>query len=108
MNPLLTSSTRDYRVAALCGGIGGAKLALGLYLTLAPDRLTVLCNPGDDFEHLGLTPKIHAGAADMYRLVGATHLADRNPEDPEPLPSLSQMIAVLAARLPSKQAKPRG
>ena len=42
------------RVLAISGGIGGAKLALGLYRTLAPDALTVVCNTGDDFSHLGL------------------------------------------------------
>ncbi|MCG8324200.1 MAG: 2-phospho-L-lactate transferase [Thiotrichales bacterium] len=42
-------------VVALSGGIGGAKLALGLYRALAPEDLTVVANPGDDFEHLGLT-----------------------------------------------------
>ena len=41
-------------VVALSGGIGGAKLALGLYRVLAPDTLTVICNSGDDFDHLGL------------------------------------------------------
>ena len=41
-------------VFALSGGIGGAKLALGLYRVLPPDALTVVCNPGDDFDHLGL------------------------------------------------------
>ena len=41
-------------VVALSGGIGGAKLALGLYRVLPPDSLTVICNPGDDFDHLGL------------------------------------------------------
>ena len=41
-------------VVAICGGIGGAKLALGLYRHLGPDRLTVVVNTGDDFEHLGL------------------------------------------------------
>ena len=41
-------------VLALCGGVGGAKLALGLYRHLGPDRLTVVVNTGDDFEHLGL------------------------------------------------------
>src|SRR5947209_6627928 len=41
-------------VLALSGGIGGAKLALGLYRVLPPDTLTVIANPGDDFEHLGL------------------------------------------------------
>lgn len=39
---------------ALCGGIGGAKLALGLAKTLPPDKLTVVVNTGDDFELLGL------------------------------------------------------
>ncbi|GAD48503.1 2-phospho-L-lactate transferase [Caenibius tardaugens NBRC 16725] len=43
------------RVLALCGGIGGAKLALGLSHILPPDDLAILVNTGDDFEHLGLT-----------------------------------------------------
>jgi LPPG:FO 2-phospho-L-lactate transferase len=38
---------------ALSGGIGGAKLSLGLAHLLGP-RLTVIANTGDDFEHLGL------------------------------------------------------
>jgi len=42
-------------VLALSGGIGGAKLALGLYRVLPPETLTVVANPGDDFEHLGLS-----------------------------------------------------
>jgi LPPG:FO 2-phospho-L-lactate transferase len=41
-------------VIALSGGIGGAKLARGLYRELPPEALTVVCNTGDDFEHLGL------------------------------------------------------
>lgn len=43
------------KVLALCGGIGGAKLALGLYHELAPSQLVVAVNTGDDFEHLGLS-----------------------------------------------------
>ncbi len=42
-------------VLALSGGVGGAKLALGLYRILPPNTLTVVANTGDDFEHLGLT-----------------------------------------------------
>ncbi len=38
---------------ALCGGIGGAKLALGLSHQLK-NRLTVAVNTGDDFQHFGL------------------------------------------------------
>jgi LPPG:FO 2-phospho-L-lactate transferase len=41
-------------VLALCGGVGGAKLALGLYRVLPPHGLTVVVNTGDDFAHLGL------------------------------------------------------
>jgi LPPG:FO 2-phospho-L-lactate transferase len=41
-------------VLALSGGIGGAKLALGLSRVLAPEQLIVVANTGDDFEHLGL------------------------------------------------------
>jgi len=41
-------------VTALCGGVGGAKLALGLYRTLPRGGLTVIVNTGDDFTHLGL------------------------------------------------------
>jgi LPPG:FO 2-phospho-L-lactate transferase len=43
------------QVVALCGGIGGAKLALGLYRVLPRNALTVIVNTGDDFEHLGLS-----------------------------------------------------
>ena len=42
-------------VLALSGGIGGAKLVLGLYRILPPGALTVVANTGDDFEHLGLS-----------------------------------------------------
>ena len=42
------------KVLALSGGVGGAKLALGLSRVLSPDQLTVVCNTGDDFDHLGL------------------------------------------------------
>lgn len=42
------------RVAALAGGVGGARLAQGL-AALLDDRLSVIVNTGDDFEHAGLT-----------------------------------------------------
>jgi LPPG:FO 2-phospho-L-lactate transferase len=41
-------------IVALSGGIGGAKLALGLSRILPPEDLLVVANVGDDFEHLGL------------------------------------------------------
>ena len=60
-------------VLALCGGVGGAKLAFGLAAELAPADLTLAVNTGDDFEHLGLTvcPDIDTV---LYTLSG---LADR-------------------------------
>jgi len=48
-------SAADGIVLALSGGIGGAKLALGLNRVVPPDRLIVVANTGDDFEHLGLS-----------------------------------------------------
>ena len=42
-------------ILALAGGVGGARLASGLALALAPGELAVAVNVGDDFEHLGLS-----------------------------------------------------
>jgi LPPG:FO 2-phospho-L-lactate transferase len=42
-------------IIALSGGVGGAKLALGLSRILPPGQLLVVVNTGDDFEHLGLS-----------------------------------------------------
>lgn len=42
------------KVLALSGGVGGAKLSLGLDRVLSAGKLNVLVNTGDDFEHLGL------------------------------------------------------
>ena len=49
------TSSADASYVALSGGVGGAKLALGLCDVLADaGRLTVVANTGDDFEHLDL------------------------------------------------------
>jgi len=60
-------------VLALSGGIGGAKLALGLYRILPPEALIVVANTGDDFEHLGLaiSPDIDTL---LYTLAGIDNL----------------------------------
>lgn len=42
------------KVVALAGGVGGAKLAKGLYNTLSHEELTIIVNTGDDFQHFGL------------------------------------------------------
>jgi 3-hydroxyisobutyrate dehydrogenase-like beta-hydroxyacid dehydrogenase len=51
------------------------------------------------FESVGLSPKIMQGAADIYRLIGATSLADANPEDESPPPELVEMLNILLERL---------
>jgi len=42
------------RVTVLTGGIGGAKLVLGLCRAMSADEVTAIVNTGDDFVHLGL------------------------------------------------------
>lgn len=49
-------------------------------------------------DSVGLTPKFHEAAADMYRFVGGSSLADRTPEDPEE-PTLEEMLQVLVDNL---------
>ena len=41
-------------IVALTGGVGGAKLALGLDCLFPAGRLACVVNTGDDFDHLGL------------------------------------------------------
>src|SRR6185437_328875 len=56
-------------VVALSGGIGGAKLALGLSRIVEPRNLIVVANVGDDFEHLGLHISPDSDTL-MYTLAG--------------------------------------
>src|SRR5499433_1681474 len=57
------------RVVALSGGIGGAKLVLGLSRVVPADDLVVVVNTGDDFEHLGLAISPDLDTV-MYTLAG--------------------------------------
>jgi LPPG:FO 2-phospho-L-lactate transferase len=63
------SRGHDGLVLALSGGIGGAKLALGLSRILPPEQLMVVANTGDDFEHLGLSISPDLDTL-MYTLAG--------------------------------------
>jgi LPPG:FO 2-phospho-L-lactate transferase len=60
------------KILAFSGGVGGAKLALGLSRILPPERLTIVANTGDDFEHLGLhiAPDLDTV---MYTLAGLSN-----------------------------------
>jgi LPPG:FO 2-phospho-L-lactate transferase len=57
------------KVVALAGGVGGAKLAQGLYRALGPDALTVVVNTGDDFDLYGLRIMPDADTV-LYTLAG--------------------------------------
>lgn len=64
----------ERNVLALSGGVGGAKLALGLAGILPETALQVLVNTGDDFQHLGLhiSPDIDTL---LYTLSGRSNVA---------------------------------
>lgn len=48
------------------------------------------------FDAMGLTARIYQGAADMYRFVGQTPLADETPETLDHDHTLAQVIEILA------------
>ena len=60
------------KIVCLCGGVGGAKLALGFSKLLSPDQLTLVVNTADDFEHLGfyISPDIDTV---IYTLAGISN-----------------------------------
>ena len=66
-------SSVNHKVLALSGGVGGAKLALGLSKILTPQQLTIIANTADDFEHLGLTISPDLDTV-MYTLAGRNNL----------------------------------
>lgn len=57
------------RVVALAGGVGGAKLAHGLYRALPAGMLTVVVNTADDFTYWGLNISPDLDTV-MYTLAG--------------------------------------
>ena len=60
------------KVLALAGGVGGAKLALGLSRILSPHQLTVVVNTGDDetFHGLHVSPDLDTM---LYTLAGLSN-----------------------------------
>ncbi len=61
-------------IVALAGGVGGARLAVGLAGVLAPAELAIVVNTGDDFEHLGLAISPDLDTV-MYTLAGVANPA---------------------------------
>jgi LPPG:FO 2-phospho-L-lactate transferase len=62
----------EQHVVLLVGGVGGAKLAVGLAANLPPEALTVVVNTGDDFEHWGLHVSPDLDTV-MYNLAGVAN-----------------------------------
>ncbi len=60
---------QNRKILALSGGVGGAKLALGLKHYLPAEQLTVVANTADDFQHLGLSISPDLDTV-MYTLAG--------------------------------------
>jgi LPPG:FO 2-phospho-L-lactate transferase len=65
----LGTGQKQRKVLAISGGVGGAKLALGLSQVLAADELVIVANTADDFEHLGLAISPDLDTV-MYTLAG--------------------------------------
>ncbi len=65
---------RGVNVVAFAGGVGGAKLADGLYRVLPPDTLTIVGNTADDLELFGMhiSPDLDTV---MYTLAGLANPA---------------------------------
>ena len=77
----------------LCGGVGGAKLALGFKNSIDPKKLTIAVNTGDDFTHYGLKicPDLDTV---MYTLAGESDTSKgwgRKDESWNMLSALSEM-----------------
>jgi len=64
----VSSPAQQPTFLALSGGVGGAKLSLGLSQVLG-ERLSIIVNTGDDFEHLGLYISPDADTT-LYTLAG--------------------------------------
>jgi LPPG:FO 2-phospho-L-lactate transferase len=62
------------RVVVLTGGVGGAKLVLGLAHTMPPESITAIVNTGDDFQHLGLSISPDIDTL-LYTLAGKSNTA---------------------------------
>ena len=50
----------------------------------------------DTFEHLGLTPHLFQGVADMYRMIGSTSMGDETPQTRDGDRSLEETIRLMA------------
>ncbi|MDP7534522.1 MAG: DUF1932 domain-containing protein, partial [SAR202 cluster bacterium] len=54
------------------------------------------------FDDAGVTPYLHRGAAEMFRLLASTPFADESPETVDRSRTLANTIKVVAEHLPSR------
>ena len=75
MTPEFQEANKNLKVSALAGGVGGAKLLVGLDKVLNPGRLTAVVNTGDDFSHFGLhiSPDLDSVCYALAGLADAQH-----------------------------------
>src|SRR5262249_19707939 len=90
---LVPVSTTRQRVVALCGGVGGSKLVLGLSRVVAGDNLLVVANTGDDFEHCSLAVSPDLDTI-MYTLAGIADPERGWGRSNEPWTSMSALAAL--------------
>ncbi len=57
------------------------------------------------FEHLGTTPNLFQGVADMYRLMGATPLGEERPETRDADRTLEETVRLLATYVSTDEAR---
>ncbi len=81
------------KVAALAGGVGGAKLAHGLARRLSPRDLTIIVNTADDFEHFGLQISPDLDTV-LYTLAGMANPETGWGRDQETWEVLGEMEAI--------------
>lgn len=62
------------RIVVLTGGVGGAKLVLGLAQIMPQNMITAIVNTGDDFSHLGLAVSPDIDTL-LYTLAGKANAA---------------------------------
>ena len=95
MIPKFDSAFRNFKVTALAGGVGGAKLLVGLDKVLQPGRLTAIVNTGDDFTHFGLhiSPDLDSVCYVLAGLADPVHGWGRKDESWQVLEELRRMGA---------------
>ena len=67
-----------------------------LKTTIGRRRVSEMEEIKDTFDHLGLTPHLFQGVADMYRMIGSTSMGDETPESRDTERSLEETIRLLA------------